>query len=372
MRARAFVVAALLLVLPGRAPSAAPLASAQDPSAAPVASDRIPFATWLEGFRAEALAQGLSAELLEQALTDLEPLVRVVREDRSQAELILPFDVYLTRTLTASTIRQAREARATDAALLARVSKAYGVPPGILVAIWGLESRFGRNSGRTPTVQALATLAWDGRRAAFFRGELINALRMVDGGGIELDRLKGSWAGAMGQPQFMPSSYLAFAEDFDGDGRRDIWASTSDVFASIANYLSKNGWETGLEWGREVAVTKNQLRRVRRVVPYRTGGCYAVRDTTEARPVAVWRRLGVRRRNGQPLPVTDEPLSLVSSGTRSFLVTGNYFALLRYNCAHSYALSAALLAGESDKPLVKAAPAKKRTPARPTRRRRRP
>lgn len=341
-------------------------ALAQDGPGSPDVARRLSFDEWLEGFRADALADGLDPTLVDSALTGLQPLVRVVNEDRTQAEIVLPFDTYLKRTLTPATIRQAREARAAHAELLQRIADRYGVPPGIVVAIWGLESRFGRNPGRTPAVQALATLAWDGRRASFFRGELLNALRLVNRGDIDLPRLTGSWAGAMGQPQFMPSSYLAYAEDYDGDGRRDIWASMPDVFASIANYLARNGWQAGTDWGREVAVTKAQLKRIRREVPRRSGGCYAVRDTTEARPVAGWRRLGVRRRNGQPLPAGDVPLSLVSSGARSFLVTANYFAILRYNCAHAYALSAVLLAGEAGKPADTVTP---EPPARSARRR---
>ncbi len=353
----AVALAAIVIMIPRPA-------VAQDGPGARDATSRLSFDEWLAGFRADALADGLDPTLVDNALTGLEPLARVVNEDRTQAEIVLPFDAYLKRTLTPATIRQAREARAAHAELLQRIADSYGVPPGVIVAIWGLESRFGRNPGRTPAVQALATLAWDGRRATFFRGELLNALRLVDRGNIDLPRLTGSWAGAMGQPQFMPSSYLAYAEDYDGDGRRDIWVSMPDVFASIANYLAKNGWQAAMDWGREVAVTKVQLKRVRREVPRRSGGCYAVRDTTEARPVAVWRRLGVRRRNGQPLPASDTPLSLVSSGARSFLVTASYFAVLRYNCAHAYALSAVLLADEAGK-AAPAEPARTRPAPRP-------
>ncbi len=344
--------------------SASGATPAQQPAAP--AGERLPFDAWVDAFRADAIGRGISRTLLDTALDGLEPLERVLESDRQQAELVVPFEKYLTRTVTPATIRQARAARAEHRDLLERVQQAYGVPPGIIVAIWGLESRFGHNTGRTSAVQALATLAWDSRRSNFFRDELLGALRIVDAGHIELDRLKGSWAGAMGQPQFMPSSYLAYAEDFDGDGRRDIWGSTADVFASIANYLAKNGWQAGLEWGREVAVTRNQLRQIRRQVPYRTSGCYAMRDTTEERPVAAWRKLGVRQRNGRPLPLDSAALSLVTDGARSFVVTPSYFAILRYNCAHHYALSAGLLSVESGKP----EPRQKPTPRRPRRPRR--
>ncbi len=345
---RAAVGLFLAAVIAGVTTEGAAVARAQE-ATAPAVAEHPSFAAWLQDFRTDAVARGLSPALVDRAIGGLQPLERVIERDRQQAELVVPFEKYLERTLTPATIRQARRAREEHGDLLDRVSQAYGVPPGILVAIWGLESRFGHNTGRTSTVQALATLAWDGRRAGFFRGELLDALRIADAGHIELDRLKGSWAGAMGQPQFMPSSYLAYAEDFDGDGRRDIWGSTADVFASIANYLAKNGWQSGLEWGREVAVTKNQLRRVRRRVPYRSSGCYAVRDSTQERPAAAWGRLGVRRRNGRPLPADAWALSLVTDGSRSFLVTPNYFAILRYNCAHHYALSAVLLSQSSER-----------------------
>ena len=182
------------------------------------------FAAFLEELKTEATERGISAEVSARALDGLTLLPVVVERDRGQAEAVLSIDDYVRRRLTPRMVRRAREMAATHRAVLDKVGKAYGVQPRYLVAVWGLESNFGRFTGVRPTVQALATLAFDGRRGTLFRNELFDALRIVERGHASLTALKGSWAGAMGQPQFMPSSYLRYAEDFDGDGVRDIWA----------------------------------------------------------------------------------------------------------------------------------------------------
>jgi membrane-bound lytic murein transglycosylase B len=296
-----------------------------------------------------------------------EPLPIILERDRAQAETVLSLEDYLSRRLTAKLIKSGREAYARERDLVDEIGVKYGVPPQIIVAIWGAESNFGRFSGVRPTVSALATLAWDPRRATFFRGELFNALDIVNRGDIELAQLRGSWAGAMGQVQFMPSSYLKFAEDFDGDGRRDIWSTPGDVFASIANYLKGHGWTAGETWGREVNVTPEVARRIASDVAPRNGTCQATRNMTVALPLSRWEELGVRLPGGKPLPKDDTQASLVSGTTRHFLVYPNYDALLEYNCAHSYAISVALLgdAIASNAPLPPAPKASKaRKPAR--------
>ena len=214
----------------------------------------------------------------------------------------------------------------------------------MLAAVWAIESNLGRFSGVRPTIQALATLAWDGRRAAFFRAELLDALTILDRGDIEPARLKGSWAGALGQPQFMPSTYLRYAQDFDGDGRRDIWRSLPDVFASIANFLKENGWTAPTRPGAARCACPAAIRPPSRW-PRRCAceGCRAFREMTEPLPLARWSELGVRTVTGTQLPRADRIASLVTAGSRSFLVYRNYEALLAYNCAHAYALSVGLL-----------------------------
>lgn len=312
---------------------------------------RPPFAEWLAGVRAEALSRGIRPEIVEEALGDVpEPLPVVLERDRSQAEIVLPLETYISRRLSRRTVQNGREMYARHRPLLDAVAEKYGVPARIIVSIWGVESNYGRFSGVRPTIAALATLAWDPRRATFFRGELFNALEILNRGDIEPSRLKGSWAGAMGQPQFMPSSYLQFAEDHDGDGRRDIWASKADVFASIANYLRGHGWTRDQKWGREVSLSPEASERVGREVARREGTCQATRAMTTPLPLDEWRRLGVTARGGESLPEADMTASLVSGTSRHFLVYGNYDALLAYNCAHAYALSVSLLGDQLDAP----------------------
>jgi membrane-bound lytic murein transglycosylase B len=305
-----------------------------------------PFADWLAGLRKEALDRGITPQTVAEALSDVQPLPVVVERDRTQAERTLSIEQYLKRRLDRRTVLTAREMAARHAALLQQVSSAYGVPPSIIVAIWGLESNFGRFSGIRPTIPALATLAYDNRRASLFREELISALRILDHGDVDLARMKGSWAGAMGQPQFMPSSYLKYAVDFDHDGRKDIWDSEADVFASIANYLKQNGWNRQKDWGWAVKLPKGSEAALSSAVPLRTEGCEAMRQMSEARTLARWRNLGVRPVGRGTLPRADTVASLVRTGSRSFLVLDSYAAVLQYNCAHAYALAVVLLSNQ--------------------------
>lgn len=303
------------------------------------------FDEWLAQVRDEALARGLKAEVVHLALDGVRPVERILERDRTQAEFTLDLDAYLKRRLTRPTIRMAQQMYSRHRALLGRVAERYGVDPRVLVAIWGLESNFGRFAGVRPTIPTLATLAYDPRRATLFRNELFSALEILDRGDIELDNLRGSWAGALGQPQFLPSSYLRYAQDFDGDGRRDIWRSLPDVFASIANYLKEHGWMDAYTWGREVRVPP-ELRNAIPELPAREEGCRAARQMTPPRPLAEWRRMGLRNTAGAALPTAKIDASLLQAGSRTYLVYRNYESLLGYNCAHTYALSVALLSAK--------------------------
>ncbi len=302
------------------------------------------FDTWLARIRSEALANGISEGTVSRALDGLEPLPVVVERDRSQAEIVLSIDDYVRRRLTPKFVKAANEHAAAERVTLQQVSDRYGVQPRYLVAVWGMESNFGRFSGVRPVVQALATLAWEGRRGAFFTSELMDALRIVDRGDIDLAVMKGSWAGAMGQTQFMPSSYLKHAEDFDGNGDRDIWRSTPDVLASIANYLKAYGWKADETWGREVRLPAAKADSIVEKVGLRTEGCRAEREMTVRRPLKQWQALGVRALDGKALPSAERDASLLRAGKRAYLVYGNYEALLGYNCAHAYALAVSQLA----------------------------
>ena len=313
------------------------------PPAIPVAPATPPFEEWLSVLRSEAAGRGIRPEILDAALAGVQPVEQILERDRSQAEFVLDLGAYLKRRLTPSTVRTAQAMYARHGELLERVGEQFGVNPRIVVAVWGLESNFGRFAGVRPTIPALITLAYDPRRGAMFRNELFSALDILNRGDIELERLKGSWAGALGQPQFMPSSYLQYAVDFDADGRRDIWSSLPDVFASVAFYLQQHGWTAGEGWGREVRIPAAARARAA-AVPRRETGCRAERIMTAPQPLSAWRRMGLRTVTGGALPSSTIQASLVQSGTRNFLLYKNYEALLGYNCAHTYALSVALLA----------------------------
>ncbi len=338
MTRRLLVAATAALLLSAVAPSAR-----QAPDTQPAADRDAAFAAFLAGVRTDARQQGIAEATLDRAFAGvaLEPVV--VSRDRTQPETVLSLDEYLARRVTRRTIATARTMAVRHRRVLASVEARYGIPSEMMVAIWGLESNFGRFTGTYPTIQALATLAFDNRRA-LFRTELLQALHILDRGLVAPDVLKGSWAGAMGQPQFMPSSFLAHAVDFDEDGRIDIWTSTADVFGSMGNYLHDAGWTAGERWGREVRVPREVLDRIDERVPMRSASCRALREMTEPRPLGDWQALGVRLTTGAALPHSDMEASLVRGVRRHFLVYRNYEAIIDYNCSNSYALSAALIA----------------------------
>ena len=315
-------------------------------TAPPPAEPAVPFDVWLAELIHEANEKGFNERLVQDTLVGIEPLPRVIQADRSQAELSPGLERYLSTRITRTVVNRGRALAREHRALLNRIEKEYGVQRRFVLAIWALESRYGRNIGREPVFRALATLAWEPRRAAFFRGELFDALTIVQRKHIDAKAMTGSWAGAMGQTQFMPSSYLKYAVDFDKDGRRDIWKSVPDALGSIANYLKGYDWKSGETWGREVKVSAAARERMAADgVALRTQGCYAIRNMTERRKLSDWTEFGLRRVNGTLLPKADMNASLVTTGDeRTFLVYQNYESLLGYNCAHYYALSVAMLA----------------------------
>src|SRR5688572_28558564 len=326
-----------------QAPAQESSASAVAPAPSTAVDAPLSFEDWLAALTMEARDKGFSDGLIDQTLAGLQPLERVIQSDRSQAELNPGFARYSKARLTPSMIKRGKELLVEHKELLRRTERQFGVSPRVLIAFWGLESRYGRLQGSTPVFQALATLAWEPRRATYFRTELFDALTMVQRGHIEAGTMTGSWAGAMGQTQFMPSSYLKFAVDFDGDERRDIWRSTPDTIASMANYLKGFGWKSDETWGREVKVNADASRAIA-TIPKRTDGCYAQRNMTERRPLAQWQKIGVRRVDGGALPKAKLEAGLVDVGDRTFLVYSNYDAIIAYNCAHYYALTVGLLA----------------------------
>ncbi len=215
----------------------------------PAAANEQPFETWLFELRDEAVQKGLRPALVDEALDGISPIDRVIELDRKQPESTMTMQKYLQNVLPESRINKAQELYEENRELLDKVSREYGVQPQYIVALWGIESNFGERMGNFSIIEALATLAYDGRRSEYFRKELFNALTILDQGHISVPDMEGSWAGAMGQCQFMPTSFLRYAVDYDGDGKKDIWGTKADVFASIANYLSSEGWNGQKGWG---------------------------------------------------------------------------------------------------------------------------
>lgn len=290
------------------------------------------FAGFLDGIRSEARARGLKEATISSALDGLAPIERVVELDRRQPEFTLTFDQYMRRVVSARRVETGRARLAEHRRILDRVARAYRVQPRFIVALWGIETDFGRVRGSFPIVAALATLAHDGRRSRYFRKELFNALTIIDQGHITARAMIGSWAGAMGQNQFMPSSFLSYAVDHDGDGRRDIWTSRADVFASTANYLRKVGWRDDQTWGRPV-----------RLPPGFDPGLLGLKTR---KGLAAWQKLGVRRADGTDLPGRDLAASILrpSEDGPPFAVYDNYRAILKWNRSHLFAVAVGSLA----------------------------
>jgi membrane-bound lytic murein transglycosylase B len=300
-------------------------------SAAAAAAE--PFDAWLDGVRRQALAAGISRRTVDEALRGLLPIPTVIELVQRQPEGQMSFVEYRARVVTDQRIERGAELLLQNRNLLDRVQARYGVPPTVVVALWGIESNFGRTQGSYSVVGALATLAHEGRRADLFRAQLLKALMILDHGDIASSGMVGSWAGAMGQCQFMPSTYLAYAVDGDGDGRRDIWTSLPDVFASISNFLSSTGWNARYIWGRPVQA------------PDRVADREAGLDGRA--PLATWSRRGLRRADGGPLPVASIDAALLrmdGSGSADFLVYHNFRTLMVWNRSTYFALSVGLLA----------------------------
>lgn len=323
-----------LLALAGCASPPAPGAATPPPAAVDARAED--FAAWRAAFAAQALAAGIRPHTVRDVLGQAQWLPRVVELDRAQPEFTRPPWAYLDSAASPQRIAQGQAQLAAHRSALDAAAARYGVPAPVITAIWGLESNYGQNFGSFRTVDALATLAHDGRRRAWAQGELLAALRIVDLDHIAADRMVGSWAGAMGHTQFMPSVFLAHAVDADGDGQRDIWGSIPDVAASTANFLARSGWRAGEPWGVEV-----------RLPP---GFDHARAELSVRQDAAQWAADGVEALDGKPLPALAEASILAPAGARgpAFLAGHNFRTLLRYNNAVNYALGVALLAQQID------------------------
>ena len=288
---------------------------------------------WLAELRTEAAAAGIRESILAEALDGLNPDPEILERDRKQAEFTMTAPQYLTKVVSDAKVKRGKEMAAKHQELLARIGAKYGVQPRFILAIWGVESFYGTYTGKKPVIASLATLAFDRRRSKFFRRQLMASLEMANRGLIEVSNMKGSWAGAMGQPQFIPTSYLAYAVDEDGDGRRDIWSSEADIFGSIANYLSKHGWDANQTWGRAIQVP-DKIRQ--------QWGSIAKRDMTGDKGLQEWAKRGVRRADGSGLPSPNIATRLVApDGSKGvfFATYGNFRRIMRYNPSYLYALA---------------------------------
>jgi membrane-bound lytic murein transglycosylase B len=329
---RAILAAIPILFAPAldvRRASAAPRGFVATPA------DEASFASYLESVKVEARRMGISPSVLAAAFTHVRINARVIELDRNQPEVQFTWAKYRGSIVSDSRISGGRAQYERHQPLLRRVQTAYGVPGAIVVGLWGLESDYGRDVGRFNVIEAVATLAWEGRRAAYFHEQLIDCLKILQAGDIQPQQMLGSWAGAMGQTQFMPDSFLKYAVDFDNRGRRDLWNDFGCVFASTANNLAMEGWQRGVPWGwRVIAPASLAPNMIGRGVRLKLGE---------------WVRMGVMTQDGMALPGGDIPASLIQPGAPNdadlYLVAASQFASLRaYNPSDKYALCIGLLA----------------------------
>ncbi|SCY76404.1 lytic murein transglycosylase [Paracoccus tibetensis] len=314
--------------MPAAGPSA-PAAVTPSPIPAAAPGDEAGLQRFVQNFRSRALSSGISAGTYDRAMRLARYNPEVIRLDRRQAEFSRPVWLYLDSAVSDSRIQTGRQKNAELARTLAAVEARYGVPREIVLAVWGMESNFGANRGRMQIIPSLATLAYDGRRGEMFQNQLIAALRILQAGDTAPENMLGSWAGAMGHTQFMPTSYLEYAVDFTGDGRRDIWADDpTDSLASTANYLRRNGWQPGQAWGAEVQLPSG----------------FNMGLIGKGTRRSDWNALGVRRMGGGAVPAGNGSI-IMPAGARgpAFFIGDNFRAILRYNNSDNYALGVAFL-----------------------------
>lgn len=305
-------------------------------SAAVFAEDAKPsFDEYVQGLKQEATEKGYSKTLIDSAFHELTYRERAVKADKNQPEKKLLLNEYVAKAVPKWKVEKARKLYQENKDVLERVGEKYGVQPRFIVALWGIESNFGSYMGNFNVVEALTTMAYEGRRETFFRKEIFSALDILTEGHINVANMKGSWAGAMGQCQFMPSSFISFAQDGNNDGKKDIWQTEADVFASAANYLKRNGWNDEYTWGREVYAPANIDNNLIGL------------EKSKGKTLAEWQQLGVLKANKTALPNVDINAWLVQPDdglNRSFLVYGNYQSLMRWNRSHYFGVAVSTLA----------------------------
>jgi len=300
------------------------------------------FKQYVVKLKAEALTQGFKPSLINESFAKVEFHKRAVKADRKQPEKVETLDTYLPKRVPSWKVEKARVLYKKHKEVLTQIGNKYGVQPRFIVALWGLETNFGKFTGGYNVVSALSTLAYEGRREVFFKKQLWAALTILNEGHINIDNMKGSWAGAMGQNQFMPTSFLAYAVDGDGDGKKDIWTNQMDIFSSMANYLQKEGWNDELTWGRQVKLPKNF--DISLAIPKNTGSrknWLKAWSNTE-KTLAQWQALGIRRTDGTNLPKVDIKAALVfpdDENGRAYLAYENYKSLMHWNLSYYFVSS---------------------------------
>jgi membrane-bound lytic murein transglycosylase B len=287
-----------------------------------LASAQVSFDDYIQQLKKEAVQQGFKSEFIELQFSDVQFHQKAVVADKNQPESKITLDKYLATRVPDWKVKQALELMEEHKVVLAQVERQYGVQARFIVALWANESNFGRYMGRYPVISSLATMAYEGRREDFFKKQLFAALTIVEQGHVSHNDFLGSWAGAMGQSQFMPTTFLAYAVDFDADGKKDIWANTADVFASIANFLKSEGWNDTLTWGRQVSLPKEFDMTLIGL------------GKQNRKTLLNWQALGVRRYDGEDLPALDLMASLIAPDGpdgRIYLVYENFNTLMKWN-----------------------------------------
>ena len=284
------------------------------------------FSIFLDEVASEALSLGISKKVINDFKKSSVFIPKVIKYDKSQPEFKLTLDQYLKRVVTPLKIKNANKKYKENKEILIKVGEFYGVQPRFIVALWGIETDFGRLTGGFPVISSLSTLAFEGRRHDYFKKELLNALKIIDKGHISLKKMTGSWAGAMGQCQFMPSSFLNYASDWDKNGTKDIWNSKGDVFASTANYLKKVGWSNKTTWGRKVNISNYKIKHKKNKILY----------------LDDWSNLGVLKNNKNKLPSNKLKARLIipdNYGQYGYLVYNNFENLLNWNRSNYFAIA---------------------------------
>lgn len=325
-------------------------------SASSFAFEKPSFEAYVEALKTQAVEKGIKAETIDNAFEGIKYYKRAVKADKNQPETVETLDTYLPKRVPQWKIDKARKLYKEHQTLLEKIGKEYGVQPRFIVALWGLETNFGKFTGGYHVPSALATLAYDGRREAFFKKQLWAALEIIENGHINGSDMKGSWAGAMGQNQFMPTSFLAYAVDYDGDGKKDIWSNQADVFASMANYLKREGWNDNLTWGRQVKLPEGFDTKL--AIPKNTGGRsnWLKAWAKTEKSLAEWQALGLRRMDGRDLPDVDIKAALVfpdDANGRVYLAYDNYKSLMHWNLSYYFVTSVGMLSDNIKYPVIK-------------------